>query len=609
MQAVITFVTACAPYHHDLVQRAAASVTAQTIPCRHIIEYDTERRGAGAARNQALTRVNTPYVVFLDADDWVLPDFAEQTLNAHRATSGQYIIYTDWQTEDGALVCAPDCAWTAPPGAQAIPFHCITALVPTAWIRAVGGFDEALTGGEDTDIWLKLAAAGRCGRRLAAPLFVYGKSGQRSRAWLNTDEYHAAQVRWTQTYGGVIMGCCGDDAAPPTVMMGRQPNDVLVRPRWLGKRRYVGASGRDYGRIDGSRLHYMDPRDATPQKGFEIIDRGAEMPPPISPPSASEPVTDTDATLIHLGMSMGLRPPPVAQQAAPFTPANENGYGDVRQVLKLATPVKRRGRTVPTFVFSDTDYPSYADLRTLVSLSEFDAVTLSRADFSHPDDVYILVTPEQPPDLNAVPARVILWNFEYAGDYVPKLETWKRELWASDPAWAQARDAQFVLCGSDSRLQMCSDVGMTDEDLVLGYDVTMLGYMTPRRVNVKRALPTLTWTPDYPGTGIERDAVLKATRLMLNVCQHDERYLTPLRLAVAAAYKLPVIHETVANTGPYADAVEFCDYDAITDAALAFFKKKRKPALGERLYKLLCEKYPFRASVLNALEADRRAAI
>ena len=36
-----------------------------------------ENRGLGAARNTALDRVNTPYVTFLDSDDWQTPRFVE----------------------------------------------------------------------------------------------------------------------------------------------------------------------------------------------------------------------------------------------------------------------------------------------------------------------------------------------------------------------------------------------------------------------------------------------------------------------------------------------------------------------------------------------------
>ena len=71
----VSIVIPVATYHKDLAARALASVQVQTAPCIPIVIQDTEGRGAGWARNQGLAQVQTPYVVFLDADDEITPTF------------------------------------------------------------------------------------------------------------------------------------------------------------------------------------------------------------------------------------------------------------------------------------------------------------------------------------------------------------------------------------------------------------------------------------------------------------------------------------------------------------------------------------------------------
>ena len=78
----ISFVIPVAPHHRQLLSRAVNSVKAQTVKCQALYLIDAKERGAGWARNQIIQKVTTPYIAFLDIDDWVAPDFAENMLNA-----------------------------------------------------------------------------------------------------------------------------------------------------------------------------------------------------------------------------------------------------------------------------------------------------------------------------------------------------------------------------------------------------------------------------------------------------------------------------------------------------------------------------------------------
>lgn len=238
---LVTVVIPTAPYHTALAERAAASVRNQTVPCVVSVIQDTARRGTGWARNQGLAQVQTPYVVFLDADDEIAPNFVERCLAVRRRYR---YIYTDWYV-DAEIRHAPDenAAWRN--GA----WHTVTTLIPTAFARAVGGFDETLPAAEDTDFYVKLFTAGYCGQRLAEPLFIYGAEGQRGRAFVsNRPLFQRVMDEIKTRYEGKPMGCCGDDAITPVGIAGEpQAGDVLSEVLWKGNRRERGrVTGRIY---------------------------------------------------------------------------------------------------------------------------------------------------------------------------------------------------------------------------------------------------------------------------------------------------------------------------------------------------------------------------
>jgi hypothetical protein len=133
----------------------------------------------------------------------------------------------------------------------------------------------------------------------------------------------------------------------------------------------------------------------------------------------------------------------------------------------------------------------------------------------------------------------------------------------------------------------------------------MLAYMTPRRQAIKDKLVTLDWTPDYPGHGTDqRDATLRSTRLMLHVHQHDNApFVAPQRLALAAAYHLPVISETTPGLGDLAQVVDTADYASLPEIVRARLNNTTLSNEGDLLYHFLCVERPFKASVLEALKS------
>lgn len=265
----LTVLTPCAPSHLQYLDRCVASVQGQTVRTQHLIKIDRDGRGPGALRNELLQQVQTTFVSFLDADDWLESSYAETLLGAVRPHE---YLYTDWY-QDAEVLTAPDCAWTQR------TYHLVTALVPTVWAREVGGFDEHLPGMEDTDFYVKLVTSGRCGRRYPVPLVHYEAHGGRADAIHRSGEYERLQAEMTRRYGGKRVGCCGDNTTTPALPVGeRQPGDVLAQAQWGGNRKEYGrATGRRYPRTSYPHTCWVDPRDiaASPQLWREVIEEPA----------------------------------------------------------------------------------------------------------------------------------------------------------------------------------------------------------------------------------------------------------------------------------------------------------------------------------------------
>lgn len=292
----ISVIIPIGPGHASVARHAVQSAIDQTIKCNIITINDSAGRGPAWARNRGVGRATTPLVVFLDADDMLVPTYAQETLQAiDWPNKPNSYIYTDWIDSTGVVRSPSERPYDGVFGG----WHTITALIPIHWIRYIGGFDEALKhGGEDREFWYRLRFAGCCGTILHRPLLQYSNAENlRSRLWATHPDRLKLNQKIMQLYGGIDMcKSCGSSgsnrnkttvaqhahvtpgARNKTVLDFQKPQrfmviignntieidcSVLVRPRWRGNRTVVGrGTGYTYPRCASGDLLFIDPRDA-----------------------------------------------------------------------------------------------------------------------------------------------------------------------------------------------------------------------------------------------------------------------------------------------------------------------------------------------------------
>jgi glycosyltransferase involved in cell wall biosynthesis len=232
------------------------------------------KNGPGVARNKGAAAARAKFLVFLDADDMLMPDFMTRTLEMWANTPS--IIYTDYigsavineeeaerQRHAGKLrsYSGPDnisiigypsrepekdfdCAI-----AQAMPriplYHwcLVTCLIPTAWHNEIGGFDEQMESWEDVDYHWRMAWSGKCYARVKEELILYrfGSGTRRSSASSDTEEGRQMGrnlLRYIEAKKERIemAGCsgCGSNRSAPVIartattvssVQAAQPND------------------------------------------------------------------------------------------------------------------------------------------------------------------------------------------------------------------------------------------------------------------------------------------------------------------------------------------------------------------------------------------------
>lgn len=259
----VSIIIPCGPRHAHLLIDALDSVQGQTFPWwevvvvndtgqplslnfapwARVVEYNGHN--IAGARNAGIQAARAPLLLFLDADDLLMPTAVQRMLEAMVADEGRHYIYCDWfrVSADGEIKRDNSKEYDRKRSDGST--HPITVLLPKYQAVDVGMFDEHLPGWEDWEFFIKLAVAGYCGARLPEPLLVYRISTGERREQSLEDASQTLPVlreRYADYFTGRIQmaGCCGD--AGPVVLEAKRQLGLLERDHSLAVREVNGVS-------------------------------------------------------------------------------------------------------------------------------------------------------------------------------------------------------------------------------------------------------------------------------------------------------------------------------------------------------------------------------
>ncbi|MDQ3696997.1 MAG: glycosyltransferase [Gemmatimonadota bacterium] len=133
--------------------------------------------GAAAARNRGLAATRHPWLLFLDADDWILPEHLERLGVVLDASPDADAAVCGWTlVRDGVAVETEFCRDSGdlfPTLARRPAFAIHACLVARAPVEAVGGFDVGCWVHQDWLLWQRIARAGARFAVIRDPLAAY----------------------------------------------------------------------------------------------------------------------------------------------------------------------------------------------------------------------------------------------------------------------------------------------------------------------------------------------------------------------------------------------------------------------------------------------------
>lgn len=139
--------------------------------------------GPASARNTGIRALSTNFILPLDADDRISPDFAREAIEALQADADVRIAYAEWVSfGDRSGRRVPPLEVGLAEILPASQFVAASVFRRSDWVR-VGGYDESLrVGHEDYEFWIRLLASGGRAVRMPNAVFYYRiRPGSRER--------------------------------------------------------------------------------------------------------------------------------------------------------------------------------------------------------------------------------------------------------------------------------------------------------------------------------------------------------------------------------------------------------------------------------------------
>ncbi|MDX1945697.1 MAG: glycosyltransferase [Pirellulaceae bacterium] len=191
-------------------------------------------RGAGAARNRGLGLVTTPWVAFLDSDDLWPDNFLERAAAALDAAESVIGATADRRhvDADGSTISIRSTAGLAENATRWLFENdggiASASVLSTAAVRALGGFDESLSTGQDSALFQPLSLRGPWLHLPGEPVtYRHGLASRRGEMGNLSRKHGDRNRRWALIYERFITHHGGREALPREVYA-----PVLAR-RWF----------------------------------------------------------------------------------------------------------------------------------------------------------------------------------------------------------------------------------------------------------------------------------------------------------------------------------------------------------------------------------------
>lgn len=131
-----------------------------------------ENSGPSSARNNGVKNSIGQFILPLDADDMIHPDYIQSCINILKNNKNISPVYCDTNHVGEIQGVEQRPEWSMERLTQG-PFIVNCSMFSRESFEKCGGYDENLKGWEDYDLWIRMGLNGYIGKRIPKPMFVY----------------------------------------------------------------------------------------------------------------------------------------------------------------------------------------------------------------------------------------------------------------------------------------------------------------------------------------------------------------------------------------------------------------------------------------------------
>ena len=128
--------------------------------------------GPSSARNNGINNSNGEFILPLDADDMIYPDYIQSCVNILKNNKNISPVYCDTHHIGQTQGVEQRPEWSMDRLIQG-PFIVNCSMFHKKAFDDCEGYDNSLKGWEDYDLWIRMGQKGYIGKRIPKPLFIY----------------------------------------------------------------------------------------------------------------------------------------------------------------------------------------------------------------------------------------------------------------------------------------------------------------------------------------------------------------------------------------------------------------------------------------------------